>query len=65
MNLSTAPLSPFQIPYFKNAKVVKREITPFLQNIIYNYPQRLSFENELFTIEAIPLIREHLDTYPF
>ena len=35
MNLSTAPLSPFQIPHFKNAKVVKREITPFLQNIKY------------------------------
>ena len=36
MNLSTAPLSTFQIPYFKNAKVVKREITPFLQK---NYVQ--------------------------
>ena len=65
MNLSTAPLSPFQIPYFKNAKVVKREITPFLQNIIYNYTQPLSFENEPFSIETIPLIREHLDTYLF
>ena len=30
MNLSTAPLSPFQIPYIKNAKVVKLEITLFL-----------------------------------
>ena len=65
MNLSTAPLSPFQIPYFKNAKVVKREITPFLQNIIYNYTQPLSFENESFTIETIPLIRGHLDTNLF
>ena len=65
MNLSTAPLSPFQKPYFKNAKVVKREITPFLQNIIYNYTQPLSFEKEPFTIETIPLIREHLDTYLF
>ena len=65
MNLSTAPLSPFQIPYFKNAKVVKRGITPFLQNIIYIYTQPLPFENEPFTIETIPLIREHLDTYLF
>ena len=62
MNLSTAPLSSFQIPHFKNAKVVKREITPFLQNIINNYTQPLSFENEPFTIETIPLIREHLET---
>ena len=65
MNFSTAPLSPFQIPHFKNAKVVKREITPFLQNIIYKYTQPLPFENEPFTIETIPLIREHLDTYFF
>ena len=65
MNLSTAPLSPFQITYFINAKVVKREITPFLQNIIYNYTQPLSFENEPFIIETFPLIREHLDTYLF
>ena len=63
MNLSTAPLSPFQIPHFKNAKVVNREITPFLQNIIYNYTQPLPVENEPFTIETIPVIREHLDTY--
>ena len=65
MNLSTAARSPFQIPHFQNAKVVKREITPFLQNNLYNYPQPLSFENEPFTIETIPLIREHLDTYLF
>ena len=65
MNLSRAPLSPFQIPHFKNAKVVKREITPFLQNIIYNYTQPPPFENGPFTIETIPLIREHLDTYLF
>ena len=65
MNLSTPLLSPFQIPHFKNAKVVKREKTPFLKNTIYNYTQPLSFENEPFTIETIPLIREHLDTYLF
>ena len=45
MNLSTAALSPFQIPHFKNAKVIKREMTPILQNFIYNYTQPLPFEN--------------------
>ena len=65
MNLSTAPFSTFQIPHFKTAKVIQREITPFLQNILYNYTQPLPFENEPFTIEVIPLIREHLDTYLF
>ena len=65
MNPLTNSLSPFQIPYIKNVKLVKFELRPFLQNIIYNYTQPLSFENEPFTIETIPLIREHLDTYLF
>ena len=65
MNPSTVSLSPFQISYIKNAKLVKLELKPFLQNIIYNYTQPLTFENEPFTLETIPLIREHLDTYLF
>ena len=65
MNPSTASLSPSQIPHIKNVKVVKLELRPFLQNIIYNYTQPLLFENEPFTIETFPLIREHLDTYLF
>ena len=57
--------SPFEIPHIKNAKLVKLEIKPFLQNIIYNYTKPLPFENEPYTLETIPLIREHLDSYLF
>ena len=44
---------------------MKLEIIPFLQNILYNYTQPLPFENEPYTLETIPLIREHLDSYLF
>ena len=64
MSLTTTYL-PFQTPIIKNAKVVKLELNPFLQNIISHYTQPLPFENEPHTIETIPLIREHLDTYLF
>ena len=57
--------SPFEIPQIKNANLVKLEIKPFLHNIIYNYPKPLPFENEPYTLETIPLIREHLDSYLF
>ena len=57
---STTTFLPFPTPVIKNAKVVK-----FIQNIISHYTQPLSFENEPHTIETIPLIREHLDTYLF
>ena len=62
---STTTFLPFQTPIIKNAKVVKLELNPFLQNIISHYTQPLPFENEPHTIEKIPLIREHLDTYLF
>ena len=64
MSLTTTYL-PFQTPIIKNAKVVKLELNPFLRNIISHYTQPLPFENEPHTIETIPLIREHLDTYLF
>ena len=64
MSLTTTYL-PFQTPINKNAKIVKLELNPFLQNIISHYTQPLPFENEPHTIETIPLIREHLDTYLF
>ena len=60
----SSPL-PFEIPNIKNAKVIKTEIKPFLHNIVYNYTKPLSFENEPYSLEAIPLIRENLDTYLF
>ena len=56
---------PFQTLVIKNAKVVKLELNPFLQNIISHYTQPLPFENEPHTIETILLIREHLDIYLF
>ena len=61
---SSKPSPPlFEIPNIKYAKVVKTEIKPFLNNIVYNYTKSLSFENEPYSLETIPLIREHLDTY--
>ena len=65
MNSSLSSPSPFEIPYIKIAEVVKTEIKPFLHNNVYNYTQQLSFENEPYSLETIPLIREHLDTYLF
>ena len=65
MNCSISSPSPFEINYNKNAKVIKTEIKPFLHYIVYNYTQPLSFENEPYSLETIPLIRENLDTYLF
>ena len=62
MNSSISSPSPFEINYIKNAKVIKTEIKPFLHNIVYNYTEPLSFENEPYSLETFPLIREHLDT---
>ena len=56
MSSTTTPL-PFQTPVIKNAKVVKLELNPFLQNILSHYTQPLPFENEPHTIETIPLIK--------
>ena len=38
---------------------------PFLHNNVYNYTKPPAFENEPYSLETIPLIREHLDTYLF
>ena len=62
MKSSKSSSSPFEIPSIKNAKVIKTEIKPFLNNIVYIYTKPLSFENEPYSLETIPLIREHLDT---
>ena len=64
-NPSISSPSPFEINYFKNAKVIKTEMKPFLHNVVYNYAQPLSFENEPNSLETIPPIKEHLDTYLF
>ena len=60
----SSPL-PFEIHHIKIAKVVKTEIKPFLHNIVYNYTQPFSLENEPYSLETILFIREHLDTYLF
>ena len=65
MTSSKPSPSPFEIPNIKNEKVVKTEIKPFLSNIVYNYTKPLSFENEPYSFETIPLIREYLNTYLF
>ena len=65
MNPSISSLSPFEIPNIKNAGVVKTEMKTFVHNIVYNYTQPLSFENEPYSLETIPLIKEHLDTNIF
>ena len=48
--------SPFEIPNIKNAKVVKTEIKPFLNNIVYNYTKLLSFENGPYSLEKFLLL---------
>ena len=65
MKSSKSSPSPFKIPNIKNAKIIKTEIKPFQQNNVYNSTKPLSFENEPYSLETIPLIREHLDTYLF
>ena len=65
MNSSKPSPSLSEIPNIKNAKVVKTEIKPFLNNIVYNYTNPLSFENEPYSLETLPLIRKHLDTHLF
>ena len=65
MNSSISSPSPFEIPHIKNARLVKNEMKPFLHNIVYNYTKPLPFENEPYTLETIPLSREHMDTYLF
>ena len=65
MKSSKSSPSSFEIPNIKNAKVIKTEIKPFLHNIVYNCTKPPSFKNEPYSLETIPLIREHLDTYLF
>ena len=65
MKSSKSSASPFRIPNIKNAKIIKTKIKPFQQNLVYNSTKPLSFENEPYSLETIPLIREHLDTYLF
>ena len=40
-----------------------QDVIPFLNNIIFQYTNSLSFETEPHTIHTIPLAREHCDSY--
>ena len=40
-----------------------QDVTPFLQNIIFQYTNPLPFETEPHILHTIPLIREHCDSY--
>ena len=65
MKSSISSPSPFEITNVKTAKVIKTEIKPCLHNTVYNYTKPLSFENEPYSLEIIPFIKEHLDTCLF
>ena len=40
-----------------------QDVTPFLQNIIFQYTNPLPFETEPHILHTIPLVREHFDSY--
>ena len=40
-----------------------QDVTPVLNNIIFQYTNPLPFETEPHTIHTIPLAREHCDSY--
>ena len=42
-----------------------QDVTPFLNNIIFQYTNPLPFETEAHSIHTIPLLREHFDSYLF
>ena len=40
-----------------------QDVTPFLNNIIFQYTNPLPFETEPHTVQTNPLAREHCDSY--
>ena len=40
-----------------------QDVTPFLNNIIFNYTNPLPFETEPHIVHTIPLARDHCDSY--
>ena len=40
-----------------------QDVTPFLNNIIFQYTNPLPFETEPHTIQTTPLVKEHCDSY--
>ena len=55
---------PFTLsPQQRSARLITQDVIPFLNNLIFQYTNPLSFENEPHSIHTIPLSREHLDAY--
>ena len=42
---------------------ITQDFNPFLQNLIFQYTNPLPFETEPHSIQTIPVLREHLDSY--
>ena len=47
----------------RNIRSITHYINPFLQTLIFQYTNPLTFETEHHSIHTIPLLREHLDSY--
>ena len=53
--------TPFQLtsPQHRNIRSPTQDIKPFLNNIISQYTNALSFETEALSIHKIPPVRKH------
>ena len=47
----------------RQSRSLIQDVTPFLNNIIFQYTKPLPFETEPHTLNTIPLAREHCDAY--
>ena len=47
----------------RSIRSTTHNVIPFLNNLIFQYTNPLSFETEVHSIHTIPLLREHLDAY--
>ena len=47
----------------RSARSINQDVIPFLNNLIFQYTNPLSFENEPHSIHTIPSLREHFDAY--
>ena len=48
---------------YRHVRSLTQDITPFFNNLIFQYTNPLTFETEPHSISTIPLLREHLDSY--
>ena len=56
--------NPFTLsPQQRSARSITQDVILFLNNLIFQYTNPLSFETEPQSIHTIPLLREHLDAY--